>query len=166
MNRHKRYRFRPERDKGTDELRRHRISLSGNQDVPHDYPLDVLHARNLITESQAKAGQRLAYLRWVVWGPPRGWTATSDLYAKMVAQVDGRGPRAEPGSRADIDRARRYDDALSTLKASGPYPLHYVMSVAVYIDRHGTLASWELSALRTGLNALAQHFGFEVARAA
>ncbi len=172
----KRYARRPTVDKGTDELRQHRQAASGNPNTPHDSPLDVLHSLDLISDVQARAGQQLALIRFKAWGAPRGWRSTQDLYAKMVAQVDGKAPPTEPGGGADVRRHQEYDRAIAALKSAGPNALHEVTNAAIYCQVPSWIAgqSLQVTALRevhyralcAGLDALALHFGFEMARAA
>lgn len=172
----KRYKTRPLVDKGTDELRQHRQAVSGNPNIQHDHPLDVLHSLDLISEAQARAGQRLALIRFRAWGAPRGWGTTQDLYAKMVAQVDGKAPPSEPGGRADTQRHDEYNRALEALKTAGDMAKHEVMCAAVYWEMPRWIARQTLQitalraaqcrALQVGLSALAQHFGYGEARAA
>lgn len=169
----KRYKFKPQVDKGTDELRRHRLEASGDPNVAHDYPLDVMHRLGFITESQARAGQELCRLRMRVHGQPRGWAC--EVYKRMVAGFYSGSTPTEPGSEQDQRRERAYSDALGALKACGPSALHVVMRCAVYLE----LPNWaqrvrlvspiidaEKRALLDGLSALARHFGHDRSLAA
>jgi hypothetical protein len=169
----KRYKFKPTIDRGTEELRRHRLEASGDPNVAHDYPLEVMHRLGIITESQARAGQELCRLRHRVYGQPNGWAC--EVYKRMVAGFYIASTPMGPGSDRDEWQARLYRDAIEALRRAGSVQLHAVMRCAVYFETPNWVrrvrlvsptAEAERLAICEGLTALARHFGHDVARAA
>lgn len=55
-------------DRGTDELRVHKLALSKREDVACDFPLDLMLARSMITPDEARAGHRYARVFWALYG--------------------------------------------------------------------------------------------------
>jgi hypothetical protein len=70
-------------DKGTRELQMKKHRLGIPETVSLDFPLDILLARNVISQEQHTAGCRFAGLSWRVYGFPCG--SSEGVYQRMVA---------------------------------------------------------------------------------
>jgi len=169
----KRYKFRPLIDKGTDELRRHRLEASGDASIQHDNPIDVMHRLGIISEAQARSAKELCRLRYQVYGRPKGWAC--EVYKRMVSGFYSGSTPPEPGSARDERQEIAYLNAVNALKTAGSSSLHVVMRCAVYLDTPNwvrrvrlvtPMAEAERLSLLNGLTALARHFGYDAARAA
>lgn len=143
-------------DRGSDYVRLRRAELSGDPSVSSDWPLDILVALNLISPEQATAGQDFMKLRFRAFGKPRGWS--SGIYRRLQGEIAG-----EEIRDSQPILSSRYENALTRLKHAGPTALHVTTSICVYLEVPGwarknqplnALAQYELSALRTGLDAL------------
>jgi hypothetical protein len=169
----KRYKFKPTIDRGTEELRRHRLEASGDPNVAHDYPLEVMHRLGIITESQARAGQELCRLRMRVYGQPKGWAC--EVYKRLVAGFYAGHTPPEPGSERDERQEIAYRHAIEALKLAGSTQLHAVMRCAIWLETPNWVkrvrlvsptTEAERLAICEGLTALAKHFGHEMRNAA
>jgi hypothetical protein len=123
-------------DRGSPELRKHKLVLSGSVMQEADC-LGVLFGRKLIDEDALRAGRNYGYLTMMVrrgWGLQEG--SVNDLWRRMVAgtfEVPGPRPTAADGGASDnIARARQ---ALAkrrrALEAAGMHVLFVVNSVCV-----------------------------------
>lgn len=162
--RRKRLHWTPPLDLGTVETRIHRIVATGRPDVPADFPLDVMLARRLITEDQARAGWRFARDRWLALGPPPG--SVSEVYRRLIAELAWSAPAGD--DRVAEAYARHKVSVIQMLQRAGDLATHEVMRACVYLERPrwlddlidtGRLTATALRApeyLRRGLDVLAR----------
>lgn len=134
------------------QLRRRAIAF-GSIDAPGelDNPLDILHAREIVTSEHAKAGSQFAALYYAAAGQPFG----PAMNWRDFVQCDGAPGRDRRATVA------RYRDADAALSAAGHRARAVVVMVAV---ERKPLRQSHKDDLENGLEALRRFFAAEVDR--
>ncbi|MCR9254750.1 MAG: hypothetical protein NXI16_01490 [Alphaproteobacteria bacterium] len=135
-----------------------RLAMCGDPNIDINYPLEVLHARGLISEAEKDAGHALRAMRKGLFG---------DTGCKI--QRYGQPIYFREQSDASLRKLRvDYDQALAEVRKAGRMAVREVERVAVFLEwpewfieqtnvgMHGK----RQDALKAGLRCLAKHFGF------
>lgn len=109
------------------DLLRHRRSVTGQEDVGLDYPLDHLVAAGLLTQAQAAAGARFAALHWRLYGRPT--PAGVGVYQSVQIDAGDTPPRRHLAIDDDEEASTRY----SALRSAGRVAERAVVDVAIYL---------------------------------
>ena len=122
----------------TDEMRAHRIAITGDAAVSDGFPLDALCALGWITGEERDEGLRFTYLCW--WRYPMPHASCGPLYDRIKSGFvdDDNGPsRGELEGPDDLARIARRKERLErmekTLKAAGPGVLEAVKRATQYL---------------------------------
>lgn len=145
-------RKRPQRDHGTPELQYKRAVLAQGADpTKTSHPLDLLHARGLISDDQHQAGMRYAWLHALAFGKPQ-----NDLclrYGRLIGEAPGQIER-EPQWLAERRVELRNAD-----RQLNRYTRQSVYDIVVLCQSVETLTQVGYVWLSGGLITLVQAFG-------
>lgn len=144
--------LKPQKDHGTEELRRHREGLARGKvsykDPRLEYALGLLNILEEITDEQLDAGLKYGKLHLLAWGP---WSERSNM-GKLV-HIDNSISWVMP-TENDV---RNHHVFVAARKAAGKH-FQVVEDCAVFGE---DVAQGKLEALRAGLQALYEHFTHE-----
>ena len=137
----------------TPERLARRLEASGRADVHDAWPLDVLRARDVISDAQAHAGLRYACLHWRAYGPPPSvgghWRRIGLGFAAFETDI----------ARDDEKSRRMFLLADQALSDAGEEARRAVLRAAAYLETPSSIPP-----LLRGLEALGRHFAGDCRR--
>ena len=169
-------------DPGTADLRGHRATLVGNDNVEDPragYPLGILNLRGLISDAELAAGLRYAKLHRLVFGSSSPRSPLAKVAAGATTRIGGPNEPAQvqrlivaaedPGRRRMKEELDRASAVLRGLDTRRPYDV--LQNIGVHeqpmrfmdTSRARTPAAWradqrDLDALRQATQALVRHW--------
>lgn len=159
-----------------EEMQRMRHQLfagNTNPSLAADFPLDILFARNLITDEQRRAGYRYQQTYWTIFGSP---VTRATAYSETIGGDARPTPLSEDVEITRDEKTRiRHEDASAELLQISTAVYRAVQNAAVFLripriilvpmtTRPTDLR--EVDEIREGLFALADWYGYSNRRAA
>ncbi len=124
---------RPARDPGAMGVQAHRLALTTRVDLDPTFPINILLGRNLVTEGERDAAERLARTHWAVHGIP---APVASIYKAMTGGGLDHAVRWTPietqHDRDNESRLRTYENILRDVDAQ---TRDQVVDMAVYLRR-------------------------------